>query len=593
MKKIYCKYLLFCFSFLLSACSEDIELGKFKPEEPSLNFITTSLEEVGEAGGEFDIELESNLPWRVKSNEDWITVEESTSYGNATRKAIVKVKIEKNKVLEPREGSITAWVTNDYEQEFIIKQVAGTPPPIVKRHVYVKENGQGNGSSWEDATSLSLALAEDLSAGDFIHIAAGLYAPSLPMTGGSTSESDKTFEVRENIIIIGGYPANAREGDISDPDNNITELTGNSQSNHVLMVTAPKVENQKVTITGITVKDGKALSSGAIQINGTKYAGNYGGGLIVGNSVLELNNCTIQSNIANSGAGGVYAFAAAQLSMNDCTVKNNSCVASGANGGGVFVDGGASLEMNGGYVANNSAGGFAGGVYVMKAACRIFNVTVEKNAAGGIGSAVAGKAYGGVYIREGQGVLVNCTISENTASNIGGGLGVYGTAASPAAADIISCTISENRVKNATALGGGIYVNAPAAAATVNVYNSIVSGNTRGSDGTNFVSDEEGASGYIVTNKNTIVSAAVIGGEGQEISTDFNFSTMLEKISEESITYYVLKGDNNPAKTKGMSTADLLALGIGFIPNISEEVMGSDQLGLSRDNKLYIGSCVK
>ena len=42
-----------------------------------------------------------------------------------------------------------------------------------------------------------------------------------------------------------------------------------------------------------------------------------------------------------------------------------------------------------------------------------------------------------------------------------------------------------------------------------------------------------------------------------------------------------------------MSTADLLALGIGFIPNISEEVMGSDQLGLSRDNKLYIGSCVK
>lgn len=157
-------------------------------------------------------------------------------------------------MLEPREGSITAWVTNDYEQEFIIKQVAGTPPPIVKRHVYVKENGQGNGSSWEDATSLSLALAEDLSAGDFIHIAAGLYAPSLPMTGGSTSESDKTFEVRENIIIIGGYPANAREGDISDPDNNITELTGNSQSNHVLMVTAPKVENQKVTITGITVK---------------------------------------------------------------------------------------------------------------------------------------------------------------------------------------------------------------------------------------------------------------------------------------------------------------------------------------------------
>lgn len=593
MKKIYWKYLLLCFCLSLVACGDDIELGGFQPKDPNLSFLTTSLEEVEEIGGEFEIELESNLPWRIKSNVDWISINESTSYGEATSKAIVKIKVEKNKILEPREGSVTAWITNDYEKDFSIRQVAGTPPPIVKRHVYVKENGKGEGTSWEDATSLSEALAEDLSAGDYIHIAAGTYSPTSSVTGGSTNESDRTFEIRENIIIIGGYPADAKEGDDSNPSNNITELTGISQSNHVITITAPKIDNQRVNITGVTIKDGKALSSKSVLINGTKYAGNYGGGVIVGNSVVEMNNCTIQSNIANNGAGGIYAFATAELYMNHCIVDGNSCVASSANGGGVFIDGGASLEMDGGVISNNSAGGFAGGVYVMKSACRIYNMTIEKNAAGGTASAVAGKAYGGVYIREGQGLLVNCTILENTSSNIGGGLGIYGTAASPATTDVISCTITGNKVKHASALGGGIYVNASASGASVNVYNSIISGNTRGTDGNNFVSDEEGASGYVVTNKYSVISASVLDGEGQEKSNNFNFSTMLEKSSQPVGTVYILKGNDNPAKSEGMPKTELVKLSTNYTPQISEEIICSDQLGLSRDNKTYIGSCVK
>lgn len=593
MKKIYWKYLLLYFCLILGACGDDTDLGRFQPKDPNLSFLTTSLAEIEEIGGDFEIELESNLPWRIKSNVDWISIDESTSCGEASNKAVVKIKVEKNKILEPREGSITAWITSDYEKDFKIKQVAGTPPPIIKRHLYVKENGKGAGTSWEDATSLSEALAEDLSAGDYIHIAAGTYSPASYVTGGSANESDKTFEIRENIIIIGGYPVDAKEGDDSNPSDNMTELTGISQSNHVITVTAPKVDNQRVNITGVTIKEGKALSSGSVLINGTKYARNYGGGIIVGNTVVELNNCTIQSNIANNGAGGIYAFAAAELYMNHCIVDGNSCIASGANGGGVFIDGGASLEMNGGIISNNSAGGFAGGIYVMKSSCRIYNMTIEKNAAGGVGSAVAGKAYGGVYIRESQGLLVNCTILENTSSNIGGGVGVYGTAASPATTDVISCTIIGNQVKHASALGGGIYVNAAASGALVNVFNSIISGNTRGVDGNNFVSDEEGASGYVVTNKYSVISATVIDGEGQEKSNNFNFSTMLEKFPQPRGNAYLLKGNNNPARNEGMSKTELMKLSTNYTPQISEAIICFDQLGLSRDNKAYMGSCVK
>ncbi len=594
MKKIYWKFLLLCLCLSLGACEEDIVIGEFQPKDPELSFLTTSLEEIEEAGGEFIIELESNLPWRAKSNSDWISIDDPTSYGEATDKATIKIKVEKNKILEAREGSITVWITNDYEKNFVVKQVAGTPPPIVKRHVYVKENGKGTGASWDDATSLSVALNEELTAGDFIHIAAGSYSPSSSVTGGSeTTESDKTFEIKENIIIIGGYPVDAKEGDVSNPNDNVTELTGKSQSNHVVTIVAPKVDDQKVTITGVTITGGKALSSGTVLINGTKYAGNYGGGIIIGNSVAELNDCTIQANIANSGAGGVYAFATAMLSMNRCIVDANSCIASSANGGGVFVDGGATLEMNGGKVTNNSAGGFAGGVYAMKSICRIYNMTIEKNAAGGAGATVTGKAYGGVYIRESQSLLVNCTISENISSNIGAGFGIYGTAASPATADLISCTITENRLKNASALGGGVYVNAAAAGASVNVYNSIISGNTRGVDGNNFASDEDGASGYVITNKYSVVSDAVLDGEGKEVSSKFNFSTMFEKSTAQGYKVYVLKGDNNPAKEQGMTQTALIEIGMNFTPQISKDIIGFDQLGLNRDSKIYMGSCVK
>ena len=356
-----------------------------------------------------------------------------------------------------------------------------------------------------------------------------------------------------------------------------------------------KDEKAFITIKGITIKEGNASTNGSVLINGTNFANNYGGGIIVGNSILELNNCTIQANMANNGAGGIYAFAAAELKMNDCTIDGNSCVASSANGGGIVIDSGASLEMDGGHIINNSAGSFAGGIYVMQSTFRLFNVLIEKNSAGGTGSTVTGKAYGGVYVRESQGVLVNCTIFENTASNIGGGLGVYGTTSNPATTDIISCTITENEIRHASALGGGLYVNSAASTAVVNIYNSIISGNTRGTDGTNFVSDIDGASGYVVTRKKSISSAIVIGEKGEEISTDFNFSTMMKKVidSNENITYYELKGDDNPAQLYGMSQDELYELSLGFVPQIPEEIISSDLQGLSRSSKKYMGSCVK
>lgn len=156
-------------------------------------------------------------------------------------------------------------------------------------------------------------------------------------------------------------------------------------------------------------------------------------------------------------------------------------------------------------ISTNGEGGFAGALYQYTGSFHIYNSTINGNGAGFIGSTTTGKAYGGVYLREVTGELVNCTIHGDTSSNNGGGIGVFGTAAAPANLHIISSIVTGNMVKNASALGGGLYMNA--ADVTVNIHNSIISGNTRGTTGTGTASDVEGVAAAGWTKKPSVIGS--------------------------------------------------------------------------------------
>lgn len=587
--------LLFLVTITLVACKEEIDLGSFTPKDPNIGFNPENLN-VSKSDSTYEIKITSNLPWRVKSNVDWIIINDVTFRGMETDSKII-VDVRKNPATVERTGSITAWITNDYEKSFSITQAAGDPPPVIKKHVYVKEGGSGDGTSWAKASSLDAAFSQEYAAGDFIHIAAGTYKPGLLVTGGTAgNDGDKTFEIKQNITIIGGYPANASQGAVSDPSVNTTILDGNNTANHVVIVTAPAMENQKVILTGITIKNGNTATSGGVSINSLEYGKNYGGGLIVGKSVVELNHCIITDNTAVSGGGAIYTFAEAVLTLNNCVVKNNKTTASGANGGAIFIFGRSMLYTNHSAITTNGAGGFAGALYAYGANFHMYNTAVDGNGAGGVGSTVAGKAYGGVYLREGTGILVNCTVYGNTASNIGGGVGAYGTASAPASLTIISSTITGNKIKHASAKGAGVYVNATAANATLNIYNSIVSGNTAGATGTENVSDVDGAAGFAWTKKYTVASNQVFDNNGVAIAgATFDFATMLGAFTNNGggTNTCLLLGANNPAKANGMSTNDLITLGNTLTPSIPAEIITYDQIGGSRSGKPYLGACVK
>lgn len=587
---------LFIIALLISGCAkQDLDTGSFIPENPLLEFSSQELN-ISKVDSSYRIRFKSNLPWRVRSNSAWITINDSTSRGTADKDSLVLFKVAKNPITTPRSGSITVWITNDYEKTIVINQAAGDPPPVIKRNVYVKAGAAGDGSSWSNAASLQAALALDLSEGDFIHIAAGTYTPQTTVSGGLASDAkDKTFEIKENIILIGGYPANATTGAVSNPAVNTTTFDGGNLANHVVTVSAPSVVDKKAIIRGITIKNGNASGTGNVTINGIGFARNSGAGIIAGKAAVELDNCIVTENTSTNTGAGIFCFTNATMILRNTTVQNNNATPTNVNGGGISMSTQSNLYAYNANISNNSAGSFAGGLYQWTGACYLYNTTIDGNGAGALGSTVAGKAYGGIYVREAVGELVNCTVYGNTASNIGGGIGVVGSASIPATLNLLSCTITANKVKSGSAGGAGVMINA-ASGVTVTVRNSIISGNTKGTIGTENPSDIEGATGFTYSKSYSIVGTQVFDANGNALSgAVFDYATMLAPLANNGGNTRTVKlsGSGNPALSNGMTAAQLSTAGASFSLPVPESIAAFDQTGESRISKPYVGATVK
>lgn len=587
--------IILCLTVFFSGCKKAIELESFSPKDPSITLNSNAVN-VDKEEQNLDIKMNSNLPWRAKSNVDWITVDNTTQAGLGESEATIKIKISKNPTVQPRVGTVSVYITDSYQKNFTVNQAAGDPPPLIKRNLYVKVGATGDGSSWATPISLSAALAIDLDEGDMIHIAAGTYQPELAVTGGSaTAAGDKTFEVKQNIKLIGGYPANATAGAVADPSVNTTILDGNNTANHVLTIAAPSVAGQQVSISGITVQKGNtSTSTSSTTINGLAFPKTNGGGIIVGRAAVELVKCVITDNTGWSGGAGIYAFTNAKVTLRESVVKNNTISSTGANGGGLHIEKQSDLFVYSSTISTNGAGGFAGAIYQYTGAFHIYNSTINGNGAGFVGSTTTGKAYGGIYLREGSGELVNCTIYGNTSSNIGGGVGVYGTAAAPANLQIISCTITGNMIKSTSALGGGVYMNA--ADVTVNIHNSIISGNSRGATGTGTASDVEGVAAAGWTKKSSIIGSQVFDANAVVIAgANFDFATMLGLLANNGGNMQTVKllGTGNPAFANGMTSAELTTLGGSLPTQVPASIISFDQIGSSRAGKAQMGAIVQ
>jgi hypothetical protein len=183
------------------------------------------------------------------------------------------------------------------------------------------------------------------------------------------------------------------------------------------------------------------------------------------NARVQISNLTITGGKIRDDGGGV--FNRGVLTLNNCTVTNNSTFSVHANnyGGGVCnLDG--NLTMVNCTVSNNTVGSthsstadaWGGGIANYGGTVNLENSTISNNTA--VGNFL-GSGGGGFYNYRGNAFLTNCTFAGNVADK-GGGLQNNGDA------DVVSCTFSQNQAST----GGGMFLRK-----SLDIRNTIVGNN--------------------------------------------------------------------------------------------------------------------
>ena len=428
--------------------------------KPEFVFEGESTVQVSKLGGDYTAIIKANQPWLVQSTESWINVtSDRVGKGDGSNETVT-FTVGKNPGLEPREGKIRMWITNEDEAFITIKQ-----DPLLLEDLgtdyYVTVDGTGDGSSWAKSTTLSKALAAAVDA-DVIHVAAGTYIPTDVLPGG-TSGGDETFFVKANLTLIGGYPANPKDGDIADPTTNKTILSGEDSYYHVMVVGAPKSDLFSVKISGLTLTKGKAYTTASeVPINGGIAYKSYGAGMIISGGRNLIENCQIVGNYAEKSNAGVFLTGAAETTFKNCSISENS---GKGNGCAVWNGPNTVTYMYDCVIARNSSTG-VGAIYNYEISAGYGTPSLYMANCEVVGN--SNGSYGALYNRDGNAVLVNCTVHGNTAKN-GSGVFCYGTYG---LLTVISSTVTGNTATNDA---GGLTTGSNAKAY---VYNSVIAGNT-------------------------------------------------------------------------------------------------------------------
>ena len=256
--------------------------------------------------------------------------------------------------------------------------------------IYVSEDGEGDGSSWDNATN-KLQFASALSSGGAtkVWVKAGTYY-------GDTTDMEGAFYITASNRVYGGFEGNeAPDYDLSlrDYDKNPTILDGQG-ARRVLL------QNQAFTSASMPIWDGFIIQNGAIGSGAGAYLNNY----------VTLNNCTIKDNVATMYGGGVYINSTggtSHVTIHNCVIADNNA----SMGGGVCDRVGA--DYNNCRINNNIATTKGGGIYLYNNTEPTFkNCVINNNTA---------SSAGGMYAR-GQFTAYNCDFVMNLATESIGGI---------------------------------------------------------------------------------------------------------------------------------------------------------------------------
>lgn len=262
--------------------------------------------------------------------------------------------------------------------------------------VYVKENGTGNGTSWNNAmSSLSDALSIASTYNAVIWVAAGTYY--------GDSISPNAFVCRDGVNVYGGFAGNEPANynlSLRDFTAHATILDG--QHNQ-------RIIGQNTDFTTRTVWDGFVLQNGYAHQDAynTDYRSYGGGAFLMGN--MTLRNCIVRQNRAQQYGGGVYvrhmnSYNTDTTFLINCTLSYNT---SESYGGGAYFEHKTTAYNS--EFSYNRCQGSGGGIYggqMLLSECLIANNTSSSNG-------------GGIYNYNSYGIIRNSTIVNNAVVNTG------------------------------------------------------------------------------------------------------------------------------------------------------------------------------
>lgn len=254
--------------------------------------------------------------------------------------------------------------------------------------IYVTPDGEGNGSSWSEATHY-LEFASYLSSGDNrVWVKKGVYY-------GDATDPENAFNISASNKIYGGF--NGDEG----PDFNLADR---DLVNHASILDG-QGSKRVLKQDPILNAGNQALWDGFVIENG--YSGAGGGAYL--NGYATLSNCIIRNNVSQTFGGGVYintSNGVNQIYLNNCEITGNQA----SMGGGICTR--TSPVLTNCLISNNTASTKGGGLYIYNSAAPVLKGCVISN-----NTAVQA---GGAYVR-GESQFHNCNILMNKATEAYGG----------------------------------------------------------------------------------------------------------------------------------------------------------------------------
>ena len=249
---------------------------------------------------------------------------------------------------------------------------------------YVKVDGTGDGSDWENAMSPKdfatyLPLVYD---GDTFHVAAGTYRCEVedPVYG-------HTFCVNKDVTIIGGYPDTVTiVGTPSSPDVYTTLLTANNggeeymymymnssfpsigsfaknEPSLVRVVGQPHVTLFGLTLSGVkNANDGAVslLDGAALDMDRCVVTKNQASAIYAKNADVKVTNSEFSLNF--TGVGSVFNLSDSKLEVSTSTIYENFsndtfCVNGGSKGAVAYLNSSSAVFVNNTIVKNRASAG--------------------------------------------------------------------------------------------------------------------------------------------------------------------------------------------------------------------------------------------